>query len=123
VKRTVFISWHPDRLARNSVDGGQIIYLLDTGKLASLKFPTTGVKTLHREIYAVYGFRTKQILCGFSFRKYEAWTSPKSENGNIPSQAPVGYLNDSRTKTIVVDKKNLKLCAWLLNDMQKAIKG
>jgi DNA invertase Pin-like site-specific DNA recombinase len=34
------LAWNPDRLARNSVDGGQIIYLLDTGKLASLKFPT-----------------------------------------------------------------------------------
>ncbi len=33
-------SWHPDRFARNSVDGGRIIYLLDTGKLAGLKFPT-----------------------------------------------------------------------------------
>lgn len=34
------LAWHPDRLARNSVDGGQIIYLLDSNKLASLKFPT-----------------------------------------------------------------------------------
>jgi len=34
------ISWNPDRLARNSVDGGRIIYLLDTGKLCTLKFPT-----------------------------------------------------------------------------------
>jgi len=34
------ISWHPDRLARNSVDGGRIIYLLDTGKLSALKFNT-----------------------------------------------------------------------------------
>jgi len=34
------LSWHADRLARNSVDGGKIIYLLDTGKLQSLKFPT-----------------------------------------------------------------------------------
>ena len=34
------LAWHPDRLARNSVDGGRIIYLLDTEKLASLKFPT-----------------------------------------------------------------------------------
>src|SRR3990167_5875455 len=34
------LAWHPDRLARNSVDGGQIIYLLDTGKLKSLFFPT-----------------------------------------------------------------------------------
>jgi len=34
------IAWHPDRLARNSVDGGQIIYLIDMGKIASMKFPT-----------------------------------------------------------------------------------
>ena len=34
------ISWHPDRLARNSVDGGRIIYLLDRGKLSALKFNT-----------------------------------------------------------------------------------
>ncbi len=34
------ISWHPDRLARNSIDGGKIIYLLDTGKLIDLKFPS-----------------------------------------------------------------------------------
>jgi DNA invertase Pin-like site-specific DNA recombinase len=34
------LSWHPDRLARNSVDGGRIVYALDTGKLVSLKFPS-----------------------------------------------------------------------------------
>ena len=34
------LAWHPDRLARNSIDGGKIIYLLDTGKLLDLKFPT-----------------------------------------------------------------------------------
>lgn len=34
------IAWHPDRLAWNSIDGGKIIYLLDEGKLQSLKFPT-----------------------------------------------------------------------------------
>ena len=34
------LAWHPDRLARNSVDGGKIIYLLDCGHLAMLKFPT-----------------------------------------------------------------------------------
>src|SRR3990167_3381533 len=34
------VSWHPDRLARNSIDGGKIIYFLDTGQLQDLKFPT-----------------------------------------------------------------------------------
>src|SRR3989338_7226555 len=34
------ISWNPDRLARNSVDGGKIIHLVDRGLIRSLKFPT-----------------------------------------------------------------------------------
>ena len=34
------LAWHPDRLARNSIDGGRIIYLVDTGKITTLKFPT-----------------------------------------------------------------------------------
>src|SRR3989338_2981459 len=33
------LAWHPDRLARNSVDGGRIIYLVDTGAITSLRFP------------------------------------------------------------------------------------
>jgi len=34
------LAWHADRLARNSVDGGKIIYLLDCGRIQFLKFPT-----------------------------------------------------------------------------------
>ena len=34
------LAWHPDRLARNSVDGGRIIYMVDTGIITDLKFPT-----------------------------------------------------------------------------------
>lgn len=34
------ISWHPDRLARNSVDGGRIIFLLDQKRIKDLKFAT-----------------------------------------------------------------------------------
>src|SRR3989339_1872639 len=34
------LAWHPDRLARNSIDGGQIIYSIDISKIVSLRFPT-----------------------------------------------------------------------------------
>lgn len=34
------IAWMPDRLARNSVDGGPIVYVLVTGALRDLKFVT-----------------------------------------------------------------------------------
>ena len=32
------LAWHPDRLARNSIDGGRIIHLLDQGKIQDLRF-------------------------------------------------------------------------------------
>ena len=34
------LSWHPDRLARNSMDGGRIIYAVDQKKIVSLRFST-----------------------------------------------------------------------------------
>src|SRR3989344_2921813 len=34
------LAWNPDRLARNSIDGGKIIYFVDTLKIVALKFPT-----------------------------------------------------------------------------------
>ena len=33
------LSWLPDRLSRNSIDSGQIIYMLDENILLDLKFP------------------------------------------------------------------------------------
>ena len=34
------LAWHPDRLARNTIDSGKIIYLLDEGYLKDLRFVT-----------------------------------------------------------------------------------
>ncbi len=34
---TGILAWHPDRLARNSVDGGKIIYLVDIGVISEMK--------------------------------------------------------------------------------------
>lgn len=35
------ISYHPDRLSRNTFDSGKLVDMLDTGKIIDLKFPTT----------------------------------------------------------------------------------
>ena len=34
------LSWHPDRLARNSLEAGMIVDMVDNGKIKDLKFPT-----------------------------------------------------------------------------------
>ncbi len=37
-KYDAIICWHPDRLCRNMVEGGQIIHMLDTGELKDIRF-------------------------------------------------------------------------------------
>ena len=54
------LAWHPDRLARNSVDGGRIIYAVDTTKIVSLRFPTFWFEpTPQGQIHVAGGVRTE----------------------------------------------------------------
>jgi len=60
---TGLLAWNPDRLARNSVDGGRIIYLVDTGKLTALKFPTFWFENTPQGKFVLkHGFRPIEIL-------------------------------------------------------------
>ena len=104
------IAWHPDRLARNSVDGGRLIYLIDTGKIKDLKFPT------FRFDNNAYG----KFILTIAFGQSKYYTDNLSENikrgirqklrkGIWPQWAPLGYLNDHKTKTIVIDEQKAPL--------------
>ncbi len=98
------LAWHPDRLARNMLDGGRIIHLLDTGVLSDLKFPTIDFQPNSQ------GKLTLAMLFGMS--KYyvdnlseniRRGQRQKVRNGIWPMVAPVGYVNDRSTRTIVID--------------------
>src|SRR3989338_5411158 len=104
------ISWHPDRLARNSVDGGQIIYFLDIGNLASLKFPSHWFEnTPQGKFWLSVAFVQSKYYVDSLSENTNRGLAQKVRMGIFPSQAPVGYLNDSRTKTIVVEKKKSRI--------------
>ena len=100
------LAWHADRLARNSVDGGRIIYLLDTGKLASLKFPTLWFENTPQGKFMlniVFG-QSKYYVDSLA-ENTRRGLRQKVKRGEYPGVSPVGYINDVRTKSIVVDKK------------------
>jgi len=104
------LAWHADRLARNSVDGGRIIYLLDTGKLASLKFPTLWFENTPQGKFMlniVFG-QSKYYVDSLS-ENTKRGLRQKVKRGEYPGPAPIGYINDSRTKSVVVDKKKSKI--------------
>ena len=99
------LAWHPDRLARNSVDGGKIIYLLDRGVIKDLKFPT----------YRLDNNAQGKFMLSIAFGQSKYYIDALSENirrgirlklskGIWPQWAPIGYLNDHKTRTIILDE-------------------
>ena len=104
------LAWHADRLTRNSVDGGRIIYLLDIGKLANLKFPTLWFENTPQGKFMlniVFG-QSKYYVDSLS-ENTKRGLRQKVKRGEYPGPAPIGYINDSRTKTVVVDRKKAKI--------------
>jgi DNA invertase Pin-like site-specific DNA recombinase len=101
------LSWHPDRLARNSVDGGKIIYLLDMNILAGLKFPGFWFESTPQGKFMLnMAFGQSKYYVDSLSENTKRGLRQKVRRGEYPSLAPVGYINDSRTKTVVVDKNS-----------------
>ena len=100
------ITWHPDRLARNSVDGGRIIYLLDTGKLSALKFNTFWFENTPQGKFMLnIAFGQSKYYVDSLSENVKRGLRQKVRRGEYPGIAPIGYLNDVRTRTVTVDKK------------------
>ncbi len=103
------ICWKIDRLARNPVDGGQVQWLLQQGVIKHIQthdrshYPNDNVLMMSVEL----GMANEYI------RQLSANTArglrQKARQGIYPGLAPIGYLNDPRTKTIRVHKKNAAL--------------
>ncbi len=98
------MAWHPDRLARNAIDGGTIIYMVDTGHIKDLKFCTCPFEPNAHGKYA--------LSMMFSHSKYYVDSLSENirrgkrnriKNGYWPSSAPLGYINDRTTRTLTVD--------------------
>ncbi|MFA5877384.1 MAG: recombinase family protein [Candidatus Paceibacterota bacterium] len=103
------VCWKIDRLARNPVDGGQIQWLLQNGTIQHIQthdrayYPADNVLMMSME----FGMANQFIrdLSANTARGLRA----KARQGHFPGTAPVGYLNDPRTKTIVVNRKKSKV--------------
>ncbi|HVT16672.1 MAG TPA: recombinase family protein [Thermoanaerobaculia bacterium] len=104
------VAWHPDRLARNSVDGGRIIFLLDKGQLKDLKFATLTFENNPQGKFML------SIIFGYSKYYVDSLSEnirrgirTKLEKGWLPNMAPTGYLNDREGRTIIPDPERFPL--------------
>lgn len=101
------LAWHPDRLARNALDGGRIIHLLDTGKLVDLRFPTyTFENTSQGKFMLAIMFGQSKYYVDSLSENVRRGNRTKRERGWLPGRAPIGYLNHpsaSGEKIIIPD--------------------
>ncbi len=100
------VSWHPDRLARNSVDGGKIIYLLDCGRIETLKFPTFWFESTPQGKFMLnIAFGQSKYYVDSLSENTKRGLRQKVRRGEFPGRAILGYINDVRLKRVVVDKE------------------
>ena len=101
------LAWHPDRLARNALDGGQVIQLLDTAKLIDLRFPTyTFENTSQGKFMLAIMFGQSKYYVDSLSENVRRGNRTKRERGWLPGPAPIGYRNsrsESGEKIIEAD--------------------
>ena len=99
------LAWHPDRLARNSVDGGRIIYLIDIGKIVDLRFPTYRTDTTAQGKFMLsIAFGQSKYYVDSLSENVKRGIREKLRRGGWPGRAPMGYLNNYKDHTIVPDR-------------------
>jgi site-specific DNA recombinase len=112
------IAWDPDRLARNSVDGGRIIYLLDTGKLRDLKFSTyTFENTAQGKFMLQIVFANAKYHVDSLSNNVKRGNRTKVENGWWPHGAPIGYQNAPDPEPIIPDPARFPIVRRLFETM------
>jgi len=98
------LSWNPDRLARNSVDGGRIIHMIDRGLIKSLKFPTFWCEPTPQGLFMLnIAFGQSKYFVDNLRENVKRGLRQKIRNGVWPGWAPVGYINNPKTRGIDVD--------------------
>ena len=100
------IAWNPDRLARNAVDGGQIINLIDKGKLQSLKFPTYWFEISSQGLFMLQiAFGQAKYFVDNLSENVKRGLRQKLRRGEWPGMAPIGYTNNLRNHTIEINQE------------------
>lgn len=106
---TGILTWAIDRLARNMVDGGQIVHLLQTGKL---EFIRTYDRTHRPEdnvlLLSIESGMATNYIQDLS-RNVKRGMHGKVERGGFPWKAPLGYINNPVTRGIDPDPQRYHL--------------
>ena len=95
------LAWHPDRLARNSIDGGRIIYAVDQKKILSLRFPTFWFEPTPQGLFMLQvAFGQSKYYSDNLVQNVKRGIRQKLRRGEWLNMAPFGYVNNPHTRNI-----------------------
>src|SRR3989344_3966882 len=105
------LSWNTDRLSRNSVDAGRIIYLLDTGKLVDLKFPSFAFEnTPSGKFFLAIALSNAKYYVDNLSENVMRGNRAKLRRGEWPGgNKAFGYIYDHRLRNIVPEPREAKI--------------
>src|ERR1035441_2132198 len=104
------LAWHPDRLARNSICGGQIIYLIDLKKICGLKFPTFWFEPTPQGTFMLQvAFGQSKYYSDNLSENVKRGIRQKLRRGEYGRKAPLGYVNNPKTRNIEPDPAKAKI--------------
>ena len=104
------LAWHPDRLARNSVDGGQVIYLIDIKKIASLRFPTFWFEPTPQGLFMLQvSFGQSKYYSDNLSQNVKRGIRQKLRRGEYYGNVPFGYTYNHKIRNIEPDEYKSKV--------------
>ena len=104
-KADAIICWKLDRLARNFIDGGKIIDLLQKGIIQEIRtYESVHLPKDNVLMLAVNFGQANQFIRDLS-TNVKRGIRTKLDKGEWPNLAPFGYKNDKGNKTIKIDSK------------------
>ena len=120
-KADAIICWKLDRLARNMVDGGQVMDLLQKSVIQEIRtYESVHVPSDNVLMLAVHFGMANQYIRDLSVN-VKRGNRAKLDRGEWPNHAPFGYLNDKATKRIVIDPDRGRYVPQFPNYTQREI--
>ena len=118
------LAWHPDRLARNSIDGGRVIYAVDQEKLVSLRFPTFWFEPTPQGLFMLQvAFGQSKYYSDNLVQNVKRGIRQKLPRGEWLTKAPFGYANNPKTRNIEPHPTNVKIVERTFQEYAKGGHG
>ena len=115
------IAWHPDRLARNSIDGGQIIYSIDINKIVSLRFPTFWFEPTPQGLFMLQvAFGQSKYYSDNLSENVKRGIRQKLRRGEWPTLAPFGYVNNPKIRNIEPEPTKSKILKKMFEEFSES---